>query len=169
MKIYLLGYMGSGKSTVGKKLSERSKLDFIDFDTYIEKGSGKTIAEIFELEGEEKFRQLEHDYLKKILDIKHAVISLGGGTPCFNNNIDLINENGTSIYIETNVESLVARLLKAKRKRPLIKGMNEVDLKFFIEANLEKRNPVYRQAHHTIKVEKHSIDEVVDQIIKLIS
>lgn len=169
MKLFLIGYMGSGKSTIGKKLAKKLKLSLIDFDGYIEKETGRTIGDIFEKEGEERFRLLEHDYLKAILYKDNTVISLGGGTPCFHNNIDLINENGTSIYIETNVDALVKRLSKAKHKRPLIKGMNEVDLRFFIEANLEKRNPVYRKAHYTVKVETQSIDEVADQIIQLIS
>ena len=169
MKIFLIGYMGSGKSTVGKKLAEKLKLDFVDFDKHIEKEQGKTIAEIFETDGEEKFRLLEHECLKKIVHLENAVISLGGGTPCFYNNIELINKNGISVYIETGVLDLVHRLSKAKNKRPLIKGMNDVDLKFFIEANLDKRNPVYRQAHHTIKVEKQNIEAVVEQIQKIIS
>ncbi|MEK6616439.1 MAG: shikimate kinase, partial [Bacteroidota bacterium] len=138
MKIFLIGYMGSGKSTVGKRLAEKlsrkeeTNFDFIDFDKHIEKGTGKTITEIFASDGEEKFRMLEYEYLKKLLNKENSVISLGGGTPCFHNTIQLINKNGISVYLEMSLNALVARLSKAKNKRPLIRDLNEVDLKYFI-------------------------------------
>lgn len=168
MKLFLIGYMGSGKSTVGKRVAEKLQMDFIDFDKYIEAAVGKTIAEIFDTEGEEKFRLLERDHLAKLIPRDNCLISLGGGTPCFYNNIELINKSSTSVYIDVAVDDLVKRLSNAKHKRPLIRGMNEVDLKYFIEANLEKRLPVYSQAHHTIKVGKKSIDEVAEAIIGMI-
>ncbi|MBI4929392.1 MAG: shikimate kinase [Bacteroidetes bacterium] len=169
MKIFLTGYMGSGKSTVGKRLAEKLNLDFIDFDRHIEQEKGKTIAEIFDAEGEEKFRLLEREHLIKLLAKDNAVISLGGGSPCFHNNMEIINKNGTSVYIEMDAEALVKRLADSRNKRPLIRGMNEVDLKFFIETNLKKRQSIYRQAHHTIKVDKQNSDDLAAQIIKLIS
>ena len=143
--------MGCGKSTAGKLLAQKLHYDFIDFDSYIELETGKTIPVIFETEGEEKFRTLEHEYLKKILPLDKTVVSLGGGTPCFNNNMDLINKNGTSIYIELDVDSLTARLLRSRNRRPLIRGLDENALKTFIITNLEKRESVYRKAHHTIR------------------
>ena len=160
--------MGSGKSTVGKRLAEKLQFDFIDFDKHIENETGKTIAGIFDTEGEDQFRTLEHEHLEKLMVKKNTVISLGGGTPCFHNNIDLINKNGSSVYIEVGIDSLVKRLLKAKNKRPLIRGMNEMDLKYFIEANLEKRKPIYKQAQHSVIVENQSIEGVVDEIIQKI-
>ncbi|MBI3502834.1 MAG: AAA family ATPase [Bacteroidetes bacterium] len=169
MKIFLIGYMGSGKSTVGKKLSCKLNLDFIDFDNYIENQTGKTISEIFEKDGEEKFRSMEHEYLKEIFKKENAVTSLGGGTPCFNNTIELINRNGISIYIEMTVDALVQRLIKARKKRPLIEGMNEVDLKFFIEANLEKRLPFYKQAKYTVEAKNKNSDELADEIKKIVA
>ena len=161
--------MGSGKSTVGEKLTAMIHLDFIDFDDYIEKKAGKTIAEIFENQGEEKFRIMENSFLREVITIDNVVISLGGGTPCFFNNMELINKNGISVYLEMTVDSLVKRLLKAKRKRPLIDGMNAVDLKYFIEANLEKRKPIYKQAHHTINSENKSPEELAELIWKMVS
>lgn len=165
MKIFLIGYMGCGKSTVGKILSQLLNFGFIDFDRYIENATGKTISHIFENEGEEKFRELEKKYLEEICSLNNVVISLGGGTPCFFNNIDRINKHGISVYLEMSVDSLVKRLSKAKRKRPLIQGMNSVDLKYFIEANLEKRKPVYTQAHHIIDSENKTPEELAELIL----
>lgn len=166
MKLFLIGYMGSGKSTVGKFLAQKLSSDFIDFDDYIEKKQGKTISEIFQTEGEKKFRELENESLKKLLVKKNTVISLGGGTPCFHNNMELINQNGTSVYIEMSVDALAKRLIKARKKRPLIEGMNEMDLRFFIAANLEKRLPFYLQAHHRIKSENQTAEQLAEKIAK---
>ena len=152
--------MGSGKSSIGKHFAEMMKSDFIDFDRHIEKETGKTITEIFDKDGEEKFRFLEHEYLKKLLHKENVVISLGGGTPCFHNNIDLINKNGISVYLEMSVDALVKRLSKARNKRPLIRDLNEIDLKYFIEENLEKRVPIYKQAKIIINAETLSIDKL---------
>src|ERR1051325_4222519 len=106
MKIFLMGYMGSGKSTIGKLLASKLHLNFTDFDDYIETWEKKTVADIFENEGEDKFRQLEHIYLKEIILKDNTVISLGGGTPCFNNNIEIINKNGISVFIEMDAAAL---------------------------------------------------------------
>lgn len=160
--------MGSGKSTVGKRLAEKLNVDFIDFDKHIEKETGKIITEIFDKDGEEKFRLLEHEYLKKLLNKENVIISLGGGTPCFHNNIHLINNNGISVYLEMSSDALVKRLLKAKNKRPLIRGLNEVDLRYFVEANLEKRKPVYQKANYLVPCDQLSADDISEKIITLI-
>lgn len=165
MKIFLLGYMGSGKSTIGKRLAEKLKMSFIDFDSYIEKETGRSIAEIFENDREEQFRQLEHDYLKKIIDMDNIVVSLGGGTPCYHNNIELINKNGISVFLLVSAEKLVQRLMKVKNKRPLIRNLNEKELRPFIEANLEERIPIYQKAHHIISTENLSAEQVTEQIL----
>jgi shikimate kinase len=162
-----MGYMGSGKSTIGKLLASKLHLNFTDFDDYIETWEKKTVADIFENEGEDKFRQLEHIYLKEIILKDNTVISLGGGTPCFNNNIEIINKNGISVFIEMDAAALAKRLIKAKRKRPLIQGMNEVDLKFFIDANLEKRSTFYSQAHYIVKSENRSAEELAEKLKQL--
>jgi shikimate kinase len=169
MKIFLVGYMGSGKSATGRILAEKLGMDFIDFDRYIEKGTGKTVATIFETEGEEKFRLLEQEYLKIVAAKENTVIALGGGTPCFHNNMELINRSGASVYIETPAHILAKRLIRSKTSRPLIRGKNEEELKLFIEANLENRNPFYRQADHTVPVVSQTIEEVAGLIQKLFS
>ena len=166
MKVYLLGYMGSGKSTVGKMLADQLQMNFLDFDRYIEKETGKTIPEIFDSLGEDKFRELEHTHLKNVLHLEDTVISLGGGTPCFHNNIDLINSSGTSVYIEMAVDELVKRLANARNKRPLIRGLNDAELKLFIEANLEKRKPVYEKAHFSVNATTLSAEQAAATIAK---
>lgn len=166
MKIYLIGYMGSGKSTIGRMVADQMKLDFIDFDTYIEGLEKKTVAEIFDSNGENKFRELEHEHLKKLLNEDNCVISLGGGTPCFHNNLALIRENGTSVYLEMDVATLVNRLYQARNKRPLIRGLNKMELKYFIEANLEKRKPIYQQAHFSVSGTGRNKEEIVEEINK---
>lgn len=160
--------MGSGKSTIGKLLSEKLKMKFIDLDKHIEQKSEKTITEIFSSDGEEKFRVMEQEYLNNLLQEDNAVISLGGGTPCFHNNIEFINKNGTSVYIEMNADALVKRLSQEKDKRPLIRNLNEVELKYFIEKNLEKRLPVYRQAHLSVATKNLNAEQVAEIIRRCI-
>lgn len=168
MKVFLIGYMGSGKSTVGRKLAERLGMAFLDFDEFIERKTGKTISRIFESQGESGFRALEHQYLREILGTEDVVISLGGGTPCFNNNMELINTSGTSVYIETGVDTLAGRLIKAKRKRPLIQGMDETELRSFIKTNLEKREPFYRQAQYSVSAGSLNVEQMADAIAALL-
>jgi len=160
--------MGSGKTTIGKLLAEKLRMDFIDFDKHIEQEAGKKISEIFDTAGENKFRYLEHEYLKKLLNKDNVVISLGGGTPCFYNNIELINKHGISVYIQMSVDVLVKRLSNEKKNRPLIRDLNEVDLRYFIETNLEIRLPEYQKANHTIQAENKPADVLIKDITKLI-
>lgn len=161
--------MGSGKSTIGKLLSDQLKLDFIDLDKYIEHETGKSITEIFAQNGEAGFRVMEHDYLKKVVTKDNMVVSLGGGTPCFHNNIDLINKNGTSVYLDVDLDVLTKRLSKEKNDRPLIKNLNDTELKSFIERNLEKRETIYKQASIIIKVKTLDKDELVEKIKRKIT
>ena len=166
MKIFLIGYMGSGKSTAGKKLASKLGLTFLDLDDYIESEYGKTIPEIFEKEGEEKFRELEHLYLKKVLSFDNIVISLGGGTPCFYNHMELLNNSGLTVYLKMSVDALATRLVNAKKKRPLIQDMSEFDLKNFISTNLSKREPFYLQSHYKVKAKNLDIDELAEFLKK---
>jgi shikimate kinase len=163
-----MGYMGSGKSTVGKLLAEKLKMNFIDFDEYVEKEVGKSIIEIFETDGEKKFRMLEEHCLKKILDKDNIVISLGGGTPCYHNNIELINKNGISVYIKMSVDELVKRLLKVRNNRPLIRDLSKQELSLFVKTHLEKRSPIYQKAHHIVSAEKLNAEQVAEIIEKRI-
>jgi shikimate kinase len=145
--IFLSGFMGSGKSTHGKKLAGLLKLPFVDLDLYIQTKENKTVQFIFDNEGEEHFRELETKYLKELITLEPHVISLGGGTVCFNNNLELVKNNGLLIYIEMSAEMLAERLQKSKQKRPLLKPVPSENLNKFIEEKLRERNGFYNQAH----------------------
>lgn len=149
--IFLCGFMGSGKSTHGKKLAAILNKPFIDLDMYIQNKEHKTVQFIFDNEGEKEFRQLETKYLKELIELREShVISLGGGTVCFNDNLKAIKNNDILIYIEMPSEALVERLQKSRQKRPLLKNVVDENLKDFIEGKLNERNFFYRQAHITV-------------------
>ncbi|HEY4799967.1 MAG TPA: shikimate kinase [Bacteroidia bacterium] len=168
MNIFLLGYMGCGKSKVGKLLAEKLQFEFIDLDASVESEASMPVAGIFEKYGEEKFRLMEHEHLKKLSAKDNAIISTGGGAPCFHHNMELINQNGISVYLDATVDLLVKRLLKARVKRPLIAGMNEAELKTFIETALKKRLPFYMQARHRVRTEEQTPDEMAEKIAAVI-
>ncbi|MCC6250876.1 MAG: AAA family ATPase [Bacteroidia bacterium] len=143
MVIFLLGFMGSGKTTYGKKLAKSLTYNFIDLDMAIEKEENASIAFIFETKGEEYFRTIEHQKLKSLLTLKNTVIACGGGTPCFFNNIDLMNKYGLTVYLELKVDIIYSRLKQNKEQRPLIKQLKEDDLHSFIRNELDKRKADY--------------------------
>jgi len=150
----IAGFMGSGKTTLAKKISDSSGVPYVDLDEYIEQHEGKSIVEIFEVYGEQKFRELETSYLKKILSIeKSMIIALGGGTVCFNDNINLIKQNAWLITIMVNSDTLTERLWNEKDKRPLIKHLQtKEDLRQFIEQKLNERMSYYMQADWVLKI-----------------
>jgi shikimate kinase len=152
--------MGSGKSTVGKRLANRLKLDFIDLDKFIEKEEGKSIPQIFESQGEKSFRQLEKEYLLKLSEKKDVVISTGGGTPCFFDNIEFMNRIGTTIYLKMNVKALCNRLQNAKSERPLIKNFNSEELAQFVEKSLNERTVYYEKAKLIVNGENIDLDKL---------
>ena len=146
MKIFLVGFMGSGKSTLGKKLAELMNVSFIDLDEKIESGEGKTINEIFSLRGEESFRKAEAEMLRKTKRNADAVIATGGGAPCFYDNMKWMNENGLTIYLEAAPGELYHRLLKERHTRPLLASLGDIALFDFIKSSLAHREPYYAQA-----------------------
>ena len=164
MNIFLLGFMGSGKSATGRLLAERIHSDFIDLDRFIESKTEKTVAEIFEKEGEEAFRSYEKQSLTEVILRDRIVVALGGGTPCFSDNMDLINRNGMTFYLDTPADILAKRLVKSKTNRPLIRGKNEEELKLFINERLAIRNQYYLKAHYILQVKHQSAAEVAAQI-----
>lgn len=165
MRIFLIGFMGSGKTTLGKQLARKLGYRFIDQDDYIEETSGLTIAEYFSRNGEQAFRKYEHEALKNLLEFDNVVISTGGGTPCFFNNIDIMNENGLAIYLRMKPEVLKSRLKHAQAERPLIKGKTEEELLEFIKFKLTEREPFYLKAKHVIE----SMDLKSDDLHQLVS
>jgi shikimate kinase len=146
--------MGSGKSTHGKRLASVLKCSFVDLDEYIQRSENKTIQFIFDHEGEEVFRDLETKYLTELINKpENLVVSLGGGTVCFNNNIELVKTNGLLVYIEMSPRSLADRLEKSQQKRPLLKNVPADQLFSFIEQKLKERSKYYHQAHLIMKGE----------------
>ncbi|HKL31002.1 MAG TPA: shikimate kinase [Tangfeifania sp.] len=164
MRIYLIGYMGCGKTTLGKKLSKHLGLQFIDMDHYIEKRNCKTVPQLFEEFGEEGFRQRERKALEELSEFTDIVIATGGGAPCFFDNIDLMNNTGKTIYLNIHPKILAGRLLKSKTERPLIKGKSREELVDFIDKTLRKRNEFYKQANHEITRPDVDLDEVAKMI-----
>jgi shikimate kinase len=150
-KIFLIGFMGCGKSTHGKKLAKALQKPFIDLDNYIEKKEEAAVQTIFETKGEDYFREKETEYLKQVIArYPKSVISLGGGAACFNNNINLIRKSGTVVYIEMPAESLHYRLTQSETQRPLLKNKSAEESLEFIKYLLHKREPFYTQAHITV-------------------
>lgn len=168
MKKFLLGYMGSGKSYIGKQLAERIDQNFIDFDEEIEKRENSTISEIFQKKGEIFFRKLERKILEEIIALNEdAVIALGGGTPCYGNNMELIKANNevTSFYLKLNIENLTERLEAEKAHRPMISHLEEKDkLEEFIRKHLFERGFYYNQSDYIIDCNNISSEEIIKKI-----
>ncbi len=167
MKVILLGYMTSGKTAVGKTLSKKLFLPFIDLDKYISEKEQLSISEIFKTKGEIYFRKIEHTYLKELLASKeNFVLSLGGGTPCYAGNMDLIitNPYTTSIYLEANIPTLVERLQKGKVRRPLVTQLSDDKLIEFVAKHLFERRNFYLQATYKVQVSNKTISTIVTEI-----
>ncbi|TKC04410.1 shikimate kinase [Pedobacter frigoris] len=146
MKIFLIGFMGCGKSTLGKKLATKLGYDFIDLDHQLEKELGDSVGNYFATHGEDAFRRLEKKTLQEYNYPANIVIATGGGAPCYFDNMEWMNANGKTVYIEMSPVALAKRLEGGKEKRPLIKNLNEVELIAFIEAKLAEREVFYKQA-----------------------
>ena len=153
-RIFLTGYMGAGKTTLGRALAAEMGIPFIDLDHYIEKRHCKTIAQLFAEKGEEGFREIERRMLHEVGEFEDVIISTGGGTPCFFDNIEYMNSQGTTVYLDVPVERLFIRLSIARSKRPLIKEKNDEELMAFIIEQLEKRAPHYSKAQYSFKADK---------------
>ena len=151
-RIILIGYMGSGKTTVGKALSKETGMMFYDLDWYIESRMRKTVSQIFAEKGEEGFRKIEYNMLHEVAEFEDVIISCGGGTPCFFDNMDYLNQQGDVIYLKATPETLYKHLLMAKVERPLLKDKTPEELIAYITEHLKEREPFYEKAHHTLDV-----------------
>jgi shikimate kinase len=171
VKIVLLGYMGSGKSSIGKVLSKNLSMRFIDLDDYIIEKEKLSIREIFKEKGEIYFRRIEHKYLKDIVSKKDDfILSLGGGTPCYANNMEEINKtDAISIYLQASLSTLVQRLLMNKSERPLIASLSSDQIPEFIAKHLFERRYFYEQAKFTLKIDDKSMKELTNEIANLLS
>jgi len=170
MTIILLGYMASGKSLVSKLLGKQLELPVIDLDCYIEERETLHIRDIFETKGEIYFRMKEHQYLKEVLEIKESkIVSLGGGTPCYANNMDLIHKyTSHTFFLQTSIPEIINRVKDEKEKRPLISAIATDDLPEFIGKHLFERNAFYQQATNTVSTDKKSVEALVEQIKTLL-
>ena len=168
MKIFLLGYMGSGKSYLGKLLSEKLDYEFLDMDNQIEKNEGRSISEIFQKKGEVYFRKLERKTLENLIHHERsAVISLGGGTPCYGDNMDLIKNatDITSFYLKLNIDNLTNRLFLEKEQRPMISHLEDKEkLEEFIRKHLFERGFYYNQSDYVIKCDGKSAEKIIGEI-----
>ena len=152
MKIFLIGFMGSGKTHWGRVWAKENQLDFYDLDELIEKEEGRSVAAIFEENGENYFRDKETTVLKSLAKKENFLLACGGGAPCFNNNMQWMNDNGTTVYLSASPQYLFEKVIVEKDKRPLIKNLNEEELLFFIQQKLKEREPVYRQVKIILQV-----------------
>jgi shikimate kinase len=151
-RIILVGYMGSGKTTVGKALSKETGMMFYDLDWYIESRMRKSVSQIFAEKGEEGFRKIEYNMLHEVAEFEDVIISCGGGTPCFFDNMDYLNQQGDVVYLKATPETLYKHLLMAKVERPLLKGKSPEELIDYITEHLKERAPFYEKAKYTLDV-----------------
>jgi shikimate kinase len=164
MKIFLIGFMGSGKSVFGKKLAKHLDLEFADLDTLIEQRYKMTVPGIFTRFDEPLFRNLETKTLNDFIANDNFVLACGGGTPCFNNNMDLINDSGISIYLEMNPKALSDRLIKSKTKRPLLANTNPEELYTKISQMLESRDKFYSKASYIVDGVNLKVEDIITLI-----
>lgn len=165
MKIFLIGFMGSGKTTVGKKLASKMGYLFMDMDRVIEEENQMTISRIFDEKGEDEFRMMEHDLILRIVQMEDVVISTGGGVPCFNTNMELINKHGISIYLKMNPEDLLKRLKGSKYERPLIRDLSPKELDQYISEKLKEREPHYLKSKYVVDGSHPDVPGIIETIV----
>ncbi len=160
MLIFLTGFMGCGKSTTGKKLANKLGYEFIDLDHYIEQKQETSISNILKEKGEDFFRNIETACLAELASRSRLVISTGGGTPCFNHNMNIINASGISVYLKMSVETLYSRLKNAKHTRPLLENLEGEKLKNTIKTKLSEREPYYALSNYKVKAKDLNLEEL---------
>lgn len=168
MKVVLVGYMGSGKSSVGKLLALHLGIPFYDLDAVIEDIEQLSISNLFEKKGELYFRKSENKILQQILHKDESfVLSLGGGTPCYYNNHELLLQDGVvSFYLKATSSKLVERLQIEKESRPLVASLNKDELLDFVNKHLFDRSYYYHQVNHVVAIDEKSVDQLVDEIVQ---
>ena len=154
IRIFLTGYMGAGKTTLGKAFARKLNLPFVDLDWYMEERFHKTVGELFVERGEAGFRELEKNMLHEVGAFEDVVISTGGGAPCFFDNMDFMSRNGKTVFLNVHPDVLFRRLRVAKQQRPILQGKQDDELKEFIIRALEKRTPFYSQAQYVFNADE---------------
>ena len=172
VRIFLTGYMGAGKTTLGKAFAHQMNIPFIDLDWYIEERFHKTVGELFAERGETGFRELERNLLHEVAEFENVVISTGGGAPCFFDNMEFMNRMGKTVFLDVHPDVLFRRLRVAKQQRPILQGKQDDELKAFIVQALEKRAPFYRQAQYIFNADeledRRQIDASVQRLQQLL-
>lgn len=166
-RILLIGFMAAGKTTLGKALARDLGLQFIDLDHYIESRYHSTVSHLFAERGEEGFRTIERNMLHEVAEFEDVIIATGGGTPCFFDNMDYMNQQGTTVFLKTSVDVIHTRLAIARVQRPLVVGKNEEELRQYISETLERRNPYYTRAQHTFCADYLENNCQVNEAVKL--
>ncbi len=167
-RIILVGYMGSGKTTVGRQLALALGISFYDLDWYIEMRYHRSVAQIFRESGEAGFRELERNMLHEVAEFENVVLSCGGGTPCFFDNMQYMNSLGDTVYLKASPEVLAAHLRMARVERPLIKGKTNEELLAYIRESLREREPYYSQAKHILDVNLLDNYEKIETSVRLL-
>ncbi len=171
--IILVGYMCVGKTTVGRHLAKKLNCSFYDLDWYIEERFRKKIPQIFSERGEDAFRDLERRMLHEVAEFENVVVSCGGGTPCFFDNMDYMNSVATTIFIKATPETILEHLKISKSERPLLNGKTPEELQTYITEQLQLREPFYQKAQHEVLVNvlnnKENVNAFVDVIIQTIN
>ena len=163
-RIFLIGYMGSGKSSALKQLGKLLSWETYDLDRLFEERYKISVQDFFHKYDETAFRKLESQLLKEIVNYENAIIATGGGTPCFYDNMEWMNANGTTIFLKVSTKTAVNRLLNSKKKRPLIEGKSEEQLLEYVERHYGERMPFYEKAHITVKGENLDAKEILSLI-----
>lgn len=151
-RIFIIGYMGAGKTTVGKALAKELNIEFYDLDWYIEARMRKTVKQIFDEQGEEGFRRIEKNMLHEVGEFENVIVSCGGGTPCFFDNMEFMNQQGGTVYLKATPEVLYGHLKMGKTVRPLLLNKTQEEVQVFIKEQLQKRESFYKKAKHTLDV-----------------
>lgn len=165
-RIYLIGFMGSGKSFIGKKLASKLGYEWLDLDNEIERETEMKIHDIFQFWGEERFREIERDCLRKTYSREKIVVSCGGGTPCFYENMEEMKAQGTVVYIQTPKEIILGRLRQKRDHRPMISKLDDDGLKAFIDEKIKERKKVYVKAEYIYQTDRGKLEELIDKILK---
>lgn len=165
MKIFLIGFMASGKTTLGAELAEIMGFQFIDLDDFLETKHKKSIKILFEIEGEERFRILENEALREVAAMEgDIIVASGGGTSCFYNSIDFMNKHGITVYIKVEVAELLARLIDSKKNRPLLWGKTPEELNEYIIRVLDERQKYYERARLTVEFPNFNVEQLASTL-----
>lgn len=171
-RIVIIGYMGAGKTTLGRALSKAVGMPFYDLDWYIESRMHKTVKQIFDSQGEQGFRIIERGMLHEVAEFENVIVSCGGGTPCFFDNMDYLNARAETVYLKASPEVLCAHLAMGRTVRPLLLGKSGEEAREFVRAQLEWRAPFYEKARHTFDVSlmdnRDKVDISVERLRKIL-